>query len=94
MMQQCEICQTSFTWKQVSKSLWLAYKPIACPACGKLYKIQFLSRILASVLLVGPIFAFSSFAYPISTYALIFGVLVLFPVISLLLPYILRYRLA
>lgn len=94
MMQRCDICHTSFTWKQVSKSLWLAYKPIACPVCGKLYKVQFLSRILASILLVGPLFAFSFLAYPASTYALILGVLVLFPAVSLLLPYILRYRLA
>lgn len=94
MMQQCEICQTSFTWKQISKSLWLAYKPVACHNCGRIHKVQFLSRILASLLLVGPIFAFSLFSYPTSTQAFVVGVLVVFPAICLLLPYLMRYRLA
>lgn len=93
-MQKCEICRTSFTWKQVSKSLWLAYKPIACQNCGKLYKVQFLSRILASLLVIGPIFAFNLLSYPTSTQTFILAVLIIIPVNSLMLPYLVRYRLA
>nr|WP_081487827.1 TIGR04104 family putative zinc finger protein [Planococcus antarcticus] len=93
-MQQCVICHARFTWKQVSKSLWLAYKPIACTNCGKLYKVQFLSRILASLLLVGSIFAFNLVSYPTSTQAFILAVLVIIPANILVLPYLMRYRLA
>ncbi|TWT07465.1 hypothetical protein FQV26_06525 [Planococcus sp. CPCC 101016] len=93
-MQRCEICQTSFTWKQISKSLWMAYKQVACPNCGRVHKVRFLSRLLASLLTVGPVFAYSFFSYPTSTQALLFGALALFLFIFLLLPYLMQYRLS
>ncbi|WP_154669160.1 hypothetical protein [Planococcus antarcticus] len=71
-----------------------AYKPIACTNCGKLHKVQFLSRILASLLLVGSIFAFNLVSYPTSTQAFILAVLVIIPANILVLPYLMRYRLA
>lgn len=60
-MQICEVCHTPFAWKQVSKSVALAYKPITCRTCKKRYHIRFSSRILASFLVVGPIGIFTFF---------------------------------
>lgn len=93
-MQRCEVCQSPFTWKQVNKSLWLAYKPIACPNCGRRYKVQFLSRLLVSLLVVGPIFASSFLSHPTNTQALIVVALILLPAICFAMPYLMRYRLA
>lgn len=92
-MQKCDVCHTPFTWNQVSKSFWLAYKPIACPNCGRRYKVQFLSRILASLLLVGPIFASSFFPSQTNTQALLVAVLIVLPSVCIALPYLIRYRL-
>ncbi|WP_236015725.1 TIGR04104 family putative zinc finger protein [Planococcus soli] len=94
MMQQCEICHTSFTWKQISKSLWLAYKPVLCPNCGRRHKIQFLSRLLASLMIVGPLFVLNSLSPFAGTGNFIFSVLIVVPAVLLVLPYMMRYRLA
>lgn len=93
-MQQCVNCQTPFTWKQINKSVWLAYKPIACLKCGMLHKVQFLSRILASILMVGPLFVLNFLSPFAGTRSLIISVLLVMPAAILLLPYVMRYRLA
>ncbi|MBT2570248.1 TIGR04104 family putative zinc finger protein [Planococcus sp. ISL-110] len=93
-MQQCEGCHTPFTWKQVSKSLLMAYKPIACPNCGKRHKVQFLSRILASSVMVGSLYAGYFFTALTGPGTLLFSMLVTIPAVLLVLPYLMRYRLA
>ncbi|EGA89476.1 hypothetical protein GPDM_09275 [Planococcus donghaensis MPA1U2] len=93
-MQTCEVCRTPFTWKQVTKSLLAAYKPISCRTCGNRYKVQFLSRVLASLLVFGPIFMAILFSRPISTQMLIFVAFIVLPSVFVALPYLIRYRIA
>ncbi|WP_298826264.1 TIGR04104 family putative zinc finger protein [uncultured Planococcus sp.] len=93
-MQRCVNCRTSFTWKQINKSLWLAYKPVACLNCGMLHKVQFLSRILASMMMVGPLFILNFLSPFAGAWNFIISVLLVMPTVILLLPYIMRYRLA
>ncbi|WP_308786063.1 TIGR04104 family putative zinc finger protein [Planomicrobium stackebrandtii] len=92
-MQQCVNCRTPFSWKQVSKSLWLAYKPIACPNCGSLHKVQFLSRLLASIFMVIPIYAAYFFTQLIGPGTFLISVLVIMLSVILAIPYLMRYRL-
>lgn len=91
-MQKCEVCLTPFTWNQVSKSIWLAYRPIVCRNCSERYKVQFLSRLWISILTIGPIFITTFFSPPTSTKGLILIVFMYLPVIFMLLPYLIRYR--
>ncbi|MGH2317434.1 TIGR04104 family putative zinc finger protein [Planococcus sp. SE5232] len=80
-MQRCVDCQTPFTWKQINKSVWLAYKPITCPNCGMLHKVQFLSRILASIMMVGPLFVLNFIAPFAGTWSFIISVLLVLPAV-------------
>ncbi len=93
-MQKCEVCHTAFTWNQVSKSLLLAYKPIFCHDCKQRYKVRFLSRVLASILLIGPVFISTFFVPPVSTQGLILSAFIFIPLIFMVLPYLIRYRVA
>ena len=93
-MQICEVCHTPFAWKQVSKSVALAYKPITCRTCKKRYHIRFSSRILASFLVVEPIGIFTFFSPSISMQLLLFIAFLVLLINLMALPYLIRYRTA
>ncbi|ANU15482.1 hypothetical protein B481_2149 [Planococcus halocryophilus Or1] len=83
-----------FTWEQVSKSLLAAYKLITCRTCSERYKVQFLSRVLASLLVIGPIFPAILLSPSISTQMLIFVAFIVLPSVFVALSYLIHYRIA
>lgn len=53
-MQKCPGCHQRFSYKSVLKLILWGYKPIACPRCGEVSRITFLSRALISIFIVLP----------------------------------------
>ncbi|MFC6040702.1 TIGR04104 family putative zinc finger protein [Paenisporosarcina macmurdoensis] len=94
-LQTCDTCGNQFNWSTIYKSLLIAYRPIKCSECNTEHRIMFSSRIIASLLIVLPMYIFVLFISPPLDLAipstLIIGIL--FAIIfSLVTPYLIKYR--
>ncbi|WP_203248199.1 TIGR04104 family putative zinc finger protein [Sporosarcina beigongshangi] len=92
-LQKCDHCNASFTWSEINKSLWLAYRPITCRQCGTKHKVLVASRFLF-VLIVVPMTPLG--LYVVNTYnppilSLIVMLLLLTIPLLLIFPYLARY---
>lgn len=94
-LQKCFKCHHRFSWGKIFKSNIFMYKPIQCSQCGTEHRITFLSRIVAAVVLVLPMYFFGFYLgwqwhLP---YGYAFLLVVSLGIISLLLlPFVQKYR--
>ena len=92
-LQKCDHCHTPFTWREINKSLWLAYRPITCRKCGTKHKIQGASRFVLAIVAVPTtlIAVYVINNYNLSLYSNFILLLVLITFISSLFPYLVKY---
>ncbi|MGE7768585.1 TIGR04104 family putative zinc finger protein [Peribacillus sp. NPDC096540] len=93
-LQKCDKCNTQFKWGKISKSLFLAYRPIQCNQCGMKHRITFFSRIIISLLIVPPIWIFSfiiSNQLSLSTSYTVSIMIIYSVLISLFFPFLVKY---
>lgn len=92
-LQKCTQCNTRFTWREINKTLWLAYRPLSCRKCGKNHKIQIASRLLLSLITVSitvfGIYLMEHHHFTVRS-ALLFIFLLTIPM-SLFFPYLVKY---
>lgn len=92
-LQKCDHCNASFTWGEINKSLWLAYRPITCRKCDTKHKVLVASRFLF-VLMVVPMTPFGLYlvnTYKLLTLSLLVMLLLLTIPLLLISPYLVRY---
>lgn len=53
-MQKCNVCSKKFLWRQVLKSIWFGPRVIKCHNCQTKYKISYISKLLWSIISLGP----------------------------------------
>ncbi|WP_405027651.1 TIGR04104 family putative zinc finger protein [Lentibacillus songyuanensis] len=92
LLQQCEICNKQFSWRNVFRSLMHGYMPIYCKACGTKHPPTIGSRIrvaLSTLLIV----LFGKFI-PISiSYPLTISIIIIFAILVILSdPFVTRYH--
>ena len=63
-LSKCSQCETSFSWSQVSTSIWFCYQPILCKVCGTEGRIEYRSRLIGSMI-VFPIWIIGFFILPL-----------------------------
>ncbi|MBO0589022.1 hypothetical protein I2484_17140 [Sporosarcina sp. E16_8] len=92
-MQKCDHCNTPFTYGEINKSLWLAYRPIKCRQCGTKHKVLIASRFVLSIIVV-PITVFGIYLtsnFNLSILSMLAMVLLLTIPVSLLFPYLVKF---
>jgi CXXC-20-CXXC protein len=92
-LQKCDHCNAQFTWGEINKSLWLAYRPITCRKCGTKHKVLVASRFLFALIVV-PMTMLGLHlvnTYNISTLSLIVIFILLTIPLLLISPYLARY---
>ncbi|WP_396334487.1 TIGR04104 family putative zinc finger protein [Alkalihalobacillus sp. MEB130] len=92
-MQQCEKCETPFTWRHIfSSSLW-GYRPIHCRQCDLEHKITIWGRFTFVFLTLVPFYLFTMFLSPFTTFFYTFSIGVIILIIgSVVTPYFLKYK--
>ena len=92
-IQKCGECKKKFKWSQIFKSFLFSYRPIICSHCGTEHKITGTSRTLAalsiSIYLIIVPFARER---ELSIFFVILGMLLYFALLTVILPYFMRYR--
>lgn len=94
-LQKCYQCGNRFNWSKIYKSLLIAYLPIKCSECNTEHRIKFSSRIIASLLIVLPMYIFVLFISPPLDLAIPPTLLIAFIfaiLFSLVTPYLIKYR--
>ena len=94
-LQKCETCGNRFNWSTIYKSLLIAYRPIKCSECNTAHRIMFSSRIIASLLIVLPMYIiFLVISPPLDLTipsTLLIAILFAIP-FSLVTPYLIKYQ--
>ncbi|AYC30536.1 TIGR04104 family putative zinc finger protein [Paenisporosarcina cavernae] len=95
LMQSCENCGEKFTWKQIWKSMNLAYRPIYCKKCGTVYKVPFDQKWKVAFIISFPLLILEFFSFPIFEVSLRSSLIILLSwtvVVMLSLPFTIRYK--
>ena len=90
-LQKCDKCNAQFKWTEIYRSLWLVYRPIRCNKCGTKHKIVFSSRILLSFLSVVPMVVFDLFVSKFTIFFTIMINIIFIVLLSLFLPFFVKY---
>jgi len=94
-IQKCEHCTHRFSWSKIYKSNTYIYKPIKCSQCGTEHQVLFTSRIVASIMVVLPIYLFGfliASQWEISTGYTILSMVSIGLISTLILPYVMKYQ--
>jgi CXXC-20-CXXC protein len=91
--QLCIECGNQFKWTTIFKNIWQAYKPLKCQHCEKQHKVTSRSQIFVSLLMIVPMLLFGELFVGLSLIAKILVMLMVGFSISLLVPFIVKYRL-
>ncbi|MGB3261949.1 TIGR04104 family putative zinc finger protein [Paenisporosarcina sp.] len=94
-IQKCEHCTHRFSWRKIYKSNIFLYKPITCSQCGTEHRIRFISRIVASTMVVIPIYLVGFFLasqWEISTGYTILSLVSIGIISTLIIPYMMKYQ--
>lgn len=94
-IQKCNNCKKTFSWREIYKSLMIAYRPITCSECKTKHEIAFASRILISFVIVLPLVIFL-FLIPdqrlFSTFTIVAFYIMYFILTSSIFPFLVKYR--
>ncbi|MBW9234797.1 hypothetical protein JQK62_21665, partial [Leptospira santarosai] len=84
-----------FSWRKIYKSTIFFYQPITCSQCSSEHRIRFISRIVASIMIVLPIYLLGLFLasrWEISTGYTILSMVSIGLISTLILPYVMKYQ--
>ncbi|WP_035725596.1 TIGR04104 family putative zinc finger protein [Gracilibacillus boraciitolerans] len=93
---RCNVCKHQFGWKIIYRSLWFSFRTIQCSECGTKHDVASRSRHISMLLLIPMLLLgwvlnnFISFN-PVSMVVGLVLILLFGVVISLFLPYLVKY---
>ncbi|MUV36680.1 hypothetical protein JNUCC1_00484 [Lentibacillus sp. JNUCC-1] len=91
-MTKCDECGTRFKWVQIFLNIWSGYRPVPCRVCGTKHKIVYASRVIGSIAIVVPAVIVGFFVPELSMPLRVAGIFGAGFVVSLLLPFVLKYE--
>ncbi|WP_413469216.1 TIGR04104 family putative zinc finger protein [Rossellomorea aquimaris] len=93
ILQKCDKCHRTFSWKTIFRSFIWTYKPIHCTNCGTVHEITIRGRFSFTLCTILPAILFFNFLTPFENFVLTFviGMLILL-VGTLLTPFLVTYK--
>jgi CXXC-20-CXXC protein len=88
----CETCNAKFSYFKVLKSFWLGYQDIKCDHCDSTYEHKLSNRVLGGLLVMISIFISFMVFEDKPVLVPIIGFILMSMVLSLLLPFIMKFR--
>ncbi|WP_246943200.1 TIGR04104 family putative zinc finger protein [Bacillus pinisoli] len=88
----CIECGHAFTWKNIFKNIWTAYKPMKCQKCSKTYKVTNGSQALVTLLVIVPMLVFGELLSMLSLLPKLSIMIFVGFFISLFVPFLLKYK--
>lgn len=88
----CETCNAKFSYFKVLKSFWLGYQDIKCDHCDSTYEHKLSNRVLGGLLVMISIFISFMVFEDKPVLVPIIGFILMSMVLSLFLPFIMKFR--